>query len=117
MYDYSKMFDGKISDHNVMEPVVEAPATEEIEAVEDVTEAPVEEHQNADQDTEDLTGHVANCNQVYLRENPDMGNGQKWVLDAGVELFITDEVNEWYEVVLADGREGYIKKEFVAIDE
>lgn len=62
-------------------------------------------------------GHVDGCDKIRLRENPDTVTGSFDLIERGKEVMIVGEVNDWYEVVLSDGREGYMMKDFVTIDE
>lgn len=67
---------------------------------------------------EEKLGRVANCQKVYLREQPLMDDDvEKKIIDKGTELFVTGEEGDWYKAALANGYEGYVKKEFVAIEE
>lgn len=62
-------------------------------------------------------GNVDGCDKIRLRENPDTVTGSFDLIECGKEVMIVGEVNDWYEVVLSDGREGYMMKQFVTIDE
>lgn len=82
----------------------------------------LEEDEEIDQNESDLfdesIGKVANCERVYLRQTPDPENDRdKKILDKGTELFIIGETEDWYNVVLANGYEGFVMKEFVTISE
>jgi tetratricopeptide (TPR) repeat protein len=45
---------------------------------------------------------------VTVKNSPDAGSSDAFVLHSGVKVEITDSVNEWIEIRLADGKIGWI---------
>ncbi len=70
-----------------------------------------------DSPSDDLkTGKVFNCEKVYLRKSDSQESDYVDILDKGTELLISETIGLWCKVATASGKEGYIMKKFVKID-
>ena len=97
----------------------EKPAVQEAEPIiegqtmiPEVTMAPEAEAQIAK-----LSGIVGNCARLNVREEPNKMADVIAVLEAGseVQLVNEDPVNGFYNVITADGREGYCMCDYISI--
>ncbi|MCX7955321.1 MAG: tetratricopeptide repeat protein [Bacteroidales bacterium] len=52
---------------------------------------------------------------VEIKSSPDEKSTVLFVLHEGTKLFITNEYEDWYEIKIADGNSGWIKKEHIEI--
>lgn len=75
------------------------------ETVEDVVDEPVKF----------VTGKVYNCTACYLRAQPNREADYISILDSGSELFIVEDLEDWYKVQ-AGSFIGFIMKDYVSID-
>ena len=89
------------------EPVIEGQTV-----IPEVTTAPEAEAQAAK-----LSGIVGNCARLNVREEPNKMADVIAVLEAGCEVQLVSEksVNGFYNVITADGREGYCMCDYISI--
>ena len=89
------------------EPVIEGQTM-----IPEVTMAPESEAQAAK-----LPGIVGNCARLNVREEPNKMADVIAVLEAGseVQLVSEEQVNGFYNVITADGREGYCMCDYISI--
>lgn len=88
------------------------------EVVETVAEEKIQEEITEDSEPTfvEYIGHVANAEQVYMREAPSKESESITIVNEGTELLILDDSDEeWYKACNPSGVEGYIMKKFVAI--
>ncbi|MEX0968547.1 MAG: tetratricopeptide repeat protein [Bacteroidia bacterium] len=48
---------------------------------------------------------------VYMKSSPDAGSTDLYLIHEGIKVEITDELEGWSEVRLADGKKGWVKQE------
>ena len=89
------------------EPVIEGQTV-----IPEVTMAPEAEAQIAK-----LPGIVGHCARLNVREEPNKMADVIAVLEAGSEVQMVNEdpVNGFYNVIIADGREGYCMCDYISI--
>ncbi len=61
---------------------------------------------NADQHRTDLA--IITADIATIKNSPDDGSSDAFVLHAGVKVQITDRINQWLKVRLADGKVGWL---------
>ena len=89
------------------EPIIEGQIV-----IPEVTTAPEAEAKAAK-----LPGIVGNCARLNVREEPNKMSDVIAVLEAGSEVRLVSEkpVNGFYNVIAADGREGYCMCDYISI--
>lgn len=96
----------------VEEPVVEETIIDPDEAIE---EPVVEEEIVADPRSFTKTGVVINCAMLNVRAKDDMVASIITVINEGDRVTVNKELKDFYAVTLANGVQGYVKKEFLEI--
>lgn len=99
----------------VEEPVVEETIIDPDEAIEEpVVEEKVEE---IAEDTTSISkkGVVSNCAMLNVRAKDDMVASIITVINEGDRVTVNKELKDFYAVTLANGVQGYVKKEFLEI--
>lgn len=52
---------------------------------------------------------------VTIKSSPDETSTDLFLLHEGVKIGITDNIDNWYEIKLADGRVGWLKSEYLGV--
>lgn len=45
---------------------------------------------------------------ISVKSSPEEGGIEKFILHSGTKVEITDELNDWYKIVIADGEKGWL---------
>lgn len=52
---------------------------------------------------------------VTVKGSPSEEGVNVFIIHEGTKVFITDEVSDWYEIKLTDGKQGWLRKEIIEI--
>lgn len=63
------------------------------------------------------TGKVFNCEKVYIREDISQDSPHLGILDAGDEVIIKEQYENWYGVETKDGLNGFVMKKFISVNQ
>jgi tetratricopeptide (TPR) repeat protein len=58
----------------------------------------------------DSDAAIVTANSTTVKNSPDAKSTDAFVLHGGVKVFITDKVNEWMKIRLADGKVGWMEQ-------
>lgn len=113
-HNYNNYSKPKIKPEPEEKPVVQEaePVIEGQTVIPEVTTAPEAEAQTAK-----LPGIVGNCARLNVRKEPNKMADVIGVLETGSEVRLVSEkpVNGFYNVIAADGREGYCMCDYISI--
>lgn len=62
-----------------------------------------------------MDGKVINCTSLYVRMHPHSNGTPITTIDAGTTVEIIEEENDFWNVKLSDGTEGFCMKKFIKI--